>query len=66
MELAAKVAEERPSIVGERGREPIGRIERLRDLDELRRVEPAAARRPFDGRADVVGGPDPDPRTLLE
>ena len=66
MQLAAELAQQRPPLVGQRRRQPGGRVERLGDLEELGRVEPAAAGRALDRRPDVVGRPDPDARPLLD
>ncbi len=66
VELAPQVAQQRPALVGERGRQAGGRIERVGDLEELGRLQPAATRRPLDRRADVAGRPDPDARPFLE
>ena len=66
VELAAEVAQQRPALVGEGRAEAGGRVERLGELEELRRVQPAAAGRPLDRRPDVVRGADADARALLE
>ena len=63
---APEVAEQRPPLVGERRREAGGRVEGLGDLEELRRVEAAAAHGPADPRLDVVGRPDAHPGAVLE
>ena len=42
------------------------RVERRRDLQELTGFETPATDRPLDGGADVVSGPDPETRLLLE
>ncbi len=66
MEVTRQLAKERPAVVGEDRRQARRRIERLGDLEELGWVQPAAADRPPDRRADVAGRPDPGPRPLLE
>ena len=66
MQLAAEVAEQRPPLVGKRRGEPRRRVERLRDLEEVGRIEPTAPGGTLDPRPDVVRRPDPDPRPILE
>ena len=66
VELAPEVAQQRPALVGERRRQPRGRIERVGDLEELGRLQPSATRGPLDRRADVAGRSDPDARPLLD
>ena len=66
MQLATEVAQQRSPLVGEGRRKPRGRIERLGELEELGGIEATAAGGSFDRRADVVGRPDPDPRSILE
>ena len=60
VELAGERVEQRPAVVGERRLEAGGRVERVGDLEELRRIEAAAARRALDRRPDVVRAADPD------
>ena len=62
VQVAAQVAQQRPAVVGEDGGQSRGRIERVRDRQEVRRLEPAAADRPLDARPDVVRAADPDVR----
>ena len=62
VQLAAEIAKQRPPLVGKRRGEPRRRVERLRDLEEVGRIEPAAAGGALDPRPDVVRRPDPDPR----
>ena len=66
MQPAPEVAQQRATLVGERGREAGRRVERLDDLEELRGIEASAAGRPADPGLDVVRGADPDAGTLLE
>ena len=66
MELAGEVPEERPAILGEGRPKPRRRLDRVGDLEELGRVEPATARRAVHGRGDVVRRADADARALLE
>jgi hypothetical protein len=66
VQLATQVAQQRPALVRERGRQPGGGVERVGHLDELLGVEPATARGALDRRTDVARGPDPDARPLLE
>ena len=66
MDLAGEGVQERPSVVGQARLEAGGRIERVGELEELGRIEAAAARRPLDRGADVVGRADTDPRPLAE
>ena len=66
MQLAAEVAEQRPPLVGKRRGEPRRRVERLRDLEEVGRIETTAPSGALDPRPDVVRRPDPDPRPILE
>ena len=60
MELAPEVAQQRATLVGERRRQTGGRVERVRDGQELLRLQTAAAGRPFDGWLDVVRAADTD------
>ena len=66
MQLSTEIAQQRSPLVGQGRREPRGRIERLGELEELGGIEATAAGRSFDRGADVMGRPDPDPRSLLE
>ena len=66
MKLAAKVAQERAALVGQRRCQPGGRIERLRDLEEVGGIEATATPGALDPRADVVGRSDPDSGPLVE
>ena len=66
VDAATEVAQQWPALLGERRLEARGGVERLGDLEELRRVEPAAPRRAPDPRLDVVRGTDPHPGPLLE
>jgi hypothetical protein len=66
VDLASELAQERSPVVGEARSQPRSGIEGLGDLEEVRRIEPAAACRTLDPRADVARRPDPDPRSLLE
>ncbi len=60
MQLAAQLPQERPAFVGERSGQARGGVEGLGDLQELGRVQPAAASRPVHSRPDVVRGSDAD------
>ena len=64
MELAPEVAQQRATLVGERRRQSGGRVERVRDGQELLRLQTAAAGRPFDGWLDVVRAADTDPGSI--
>ncbi len=66
VELAPELAQQRAPVVGQRRRQPGGRIEGVGDLEELGRVQAAAAGRALDGRPDVAGGADADARPLLD
>ncbi len=66
MQVAGEIAQERATVVGDDGRQPRGRIEGLRDLQELGGFQASAADRTADRRSDVAGGTDPGPRTLAE
>ena len=66
MQLSTEVAQQRSPLVGQGRRKPRGRVERLGELEELGGIEATAAGRSFDRRADVMGRPDPDARSLLE
>ena len=66
MQVTPQVAQEWPAVVGQDGGQPGRRVEGVRDRQEVRRLEPAAAHRPLDPRPDVVGAPDPDVGTFLQ
>ena len=66
MQVTAKVAQQRPTLVRQDGRQASGRVERVGDREEVRRFQATAPDRSFDGRADIVGAADADIGTLLE
>ena len=66
MELPAELALERPARVGEVRLQPRRGGEGRPDVQELLGIEPAAARRALDCRADVTGAGDADPGPLLD
>ena len=66
MQVATEVAQERPSVVGEDGAEPRGRIDRVGDLEEVGRIQPAAAHGALDRRTDVVSAADAHGRPFLQ
>ena len=66
MQVLGEGAQQRAALVGEARGQPRRGIERVGDLEELRRFEASAARRALDRRADVVGAADPDAGSLLE
>src|SRR6185503_1878236 len=66
VELTTELTQQRPALIRERRGQAGRRVERLGELEELARVEPATARRALDRRTDVVRGSDPDARSLLE
>ena len=66
VELVTELAQQRPALVGERCRQPRGRVERVGDRQELFRVEPAAADRAFDRWADVMRRTDAHARTVRQ
>ena len=66
MEAATEVPQERPALLREGRGESRGRVQGLRDAEELRRIQASAAQRAPNPRLDVVGRADPDPRPVLE
>jgi hypothetical protein len=66
VDTSPEVAKQRPAVVRERRLEAGGGIEGLGDLEELRRVEPAATRGAPDPGLDVVRGSDPHAGAFLQ
>ena len=66
MQVAREFVQQRSAIVGEDGRQPRRRVERVGKLEELERFEAAATGSPFDGRADVPCRADPDARSVRD
>ncbi len=66
VEVRPDLAQERPPLVGQERGQPGRGVEGRRDLEELARLQPAAARGSLDGRADVVGRADADARPVLD
>ena len=66
VQLARELVEQRPALLGEGRRQPACRVERLRQAQELLRVEAPAPGGPLDPRPDVVGGTDAGRRALAE
>src|SRR5919201_1755942 len=66
MKLTAELTQQRPPLVGEGGGQTGGGVERVRDLDELGRIEATATRGAFDPRSDVVRRTDTHARPLAE
>jgi hypothetical protein len=66
MQLATQLAEQRPSLVGERCGQAGDRVQRVGDGQEPLGIQPAPARRTFDERPDVVRRADADARSILE
>ncbi len=64
MERSPELAQQRSTLLGQRGRQARRRIQRLRELEELGRVEAAAASRALDRRPDVVRAADPGRRPI--
>ena len=58
MDLARQVAQERSLVATQGLAEPPRRLQRHQDLDEVRRIQPAAPGRPLDPRHDVLAAPD--------
>ncbi len=66
MELVTELAQQRPALVGERRRQPRGRIEGVGDRQELFRIEPPATDRAFDRRADIMRRTDAHTRVVRQ
>ena len=64
--LARQIAQKRPSVAAQRLTEPRGRLQRVGDLQEVRRVQPSAACRPLDPRRDVLCAADTGARMLAD
>ncbi len=60
MNLAGEGVQERAAVVRQARLEAGGRVQGVRQLQELGRVESPTARRPLDGRADVMSCPNTD------
>ena len=66
VEFVAQVPEQGPPLIREGRGEAGGRVDRVADLQELCRLQPAPAHRPLHGRADVVRRADAHPRSFRE
>jgi hypothetical protein len=66
MEVLGEGAQERPAFVDQQRCQARGCIEGVGDLEELRRLQATASKRPLDRRADVVCSADPHAGAIFE
>ncbi len=66
VEVVPQLAKQRASVIGEDGGQSGRRVQRVGDLEEVRRLQASTASGPVDPWADVVGAADTDGRPFLE